>query len=125
MLQADPATQVAAAGPDDRITTAMIHGIVANARRLSADNEDWAKTLMAFPGGEIACKSLWQCRLSLPDGRDPPEQSLDFELIMAKGDERFILVTQMVYGRSEIVYGLHWREGDGGGEVVEIFPELE
>lgn len=82
----------------------MIHGIIAPAERLSAEDEEWAKVLMAFPGGEIACRDGEGCRLSLQDGRNPPEQSLDFDLIMATQGVWFIIVTQMVYGRSGFVY---------------------
>ena len=124
ILHADPAAQVTATEPADRITLEMIHGIMANAGRLSAEDEDWAKTLIVFPGGEIDCKDRERCRLSLPDGKSPPELSLDFELIMAIGDEQFIQVTQMVYGRSSFVYGLSLRRTQGGDEVISIFPDL-
>jgi hypothetical protein len=124
LLQIAPSGQVTAAGPSDRITMEMIHEIMANADRLSAEDEDWAKTLIVFTGGEVACKDRERCRLSLPDGKSPPEQSLDFEVIMAIGDERFILVTQMIYGRSGFVYGVLWRDAGGGGQVVKIFPDL-
>jgi hypothetical protein len=48
---------------------------------------------------------------------------VDFELIMSTNDERFILVTQMVYGRSGFVYGVRWRDSQGRGEVISIFPD--
>jgi hypothetical protein len=122
LLQLDSNSRVTTVAPDDRITPRMIHGIIAYAEKLSADDEEWAKVLMAFPGGEIACKDDERCRLSLQDGRNPPEQSLDFDLIMTTQDEWFIIVTQMVYGRSGFVYGVTWREAAGKGEVVSIFP---
>lgn len=123
-LQIDPAAQVIASGPTDRITPDLIHGVMGYAEMLSAGSQNWSQTLMTFPGGEIACKDEWRCRLSLPDGRNPPERSLDFDLIMAIGDERFVMVTQMVHGRSGFVYGVRWRATKGGGEVVSIFPDL-
>ena len=125
VLQIDPATPVTAARPDDRISLEMIQGIMANGEKLSTEDEEWAKTLMDFSGGEVDCGDIERCRLSLPDGRNPPEQSLDFELIMAVGDDRFILVTQMVYGRSGFVYGVRWRAYLAGGEVVDFYPILE
>ncbi len=124
LLQTDPAASVTAARSTDRIMPEMIYGIMGNAERLSAENEEWAKALMDFTGGEISCKDNERCRLSLPDGESPPEQSVDFQLIMATGDERFILVTQMVYGRSGFVYGVLWRDTGDGGEVIRIFPDL-
>lgn len=124
VLQVDPATPVTEAGPADRITPAMMHAIMVNADRLSAGDEEWARTLMTLPGGDITCKDDWRCGLSLPDGRNPPEQSLGFDLIMALADERFIRITQMVYGRSGFVYGVHWRDTEGGGAVISIFPNL-
>lgn len=124
LLQIDPAAPVTAARATDRIMPEMIYSIMGNAERLSAENEEWAKTLMDFTGGEISCKDKERCRLSLPDGESPPEQSVDFQLIMAKGNERFILVTQMVYGRSGFVYGVLWRAAGDGGQVVKIFPDL-
>lgn len=124
LLQLDPAAPVTAARSTDRIVPEMVYGIMGNAERLSAENEEWAKALMDFTGGEISCKDKERCRLSLPDGESPPEQSVDFELIMATGHERFIMVTQMVYGRSGFVYGVRWRDSQSGGEVVSIFPDL-
>lgn len=123
ILQTDPAASVAFSDPSDRITPEMIRGILARAERLSAEDEDWAKTLLAFHGGEIACTDRERCSLSQPDGRNPPEQSVDFDLIMATGDERFILVAQVIFGRSGFVYGVRWRENLGAGEVISIFPD--
>ncbi len=123
--QVDPAAPVAVTGPDDRITPAMIHGIMADAERRSAEDEDWAKTLMTFPGGDIVCRDEERCRLSLPDGRDPPEQSLAFELMMANGEERFVKIAILVYGRAIFYYGVRWRGNEAGGEVVGIFPDLD
>jgi len=123
ILQTDPAAQVTAAGTGVEITPEMIQGIMANAERLSIADEHWAQTLITFSGGEISCSDQERCRLSLPDGRNPPEQSVDFDLIMAANDERFILLTQMVYGRSGFVYGVRWRDSQGRGEVISIFPD--
>jgi len=123
ILQTDPAAQVTAAGTGVEITQEIIQAVMANAERLSNADEHWAQTLMTFSGGEISCSDQERCRLSLPDGRNPPEQSVDFDLIMATNDERFILVTQMVYGRSGFVYGVRWRDSQGRGEVISIFPD--
>lgn len=123
IVQNDPAAQVTAARTGVEITPEMIQGIMANAERLSVDREDWSRTLVTFSGGEIACTDHERCRLSLLDGKNPPEQSVDFELIMATSDERFILVTQVIYGRSGFVYGVRWRESKDGGEVISIFPD--
>ncbi len=123
LLQLNGNAPVTALASGDRITPQMIHGIIAHAESLSAEDEEWAKVLMAFPGGEIACRDGERCRLSLQDGRNPPEQSLNFELIMATQEMRAIIVTQMVYGRSGFVYGVMWREEAGKGEVASIFPD--
>ena len=123
LLQFDGSARVSALAPDDRITPRIIQGIIAHAERLSAEDEEWAKVLMAFPSGEIFCRDGERCRLSLQDGRNPPEQSLDFDLIMATQEVWFIVVTQMVYGRSSFVYGVMWREEAGKGEVASIFPD--
>lgn len=124
VLQIDPNAKVTKTGPADQITPTMIHGIMAHAEKLSTGNEEWRKTLTTFPGGIITCKDEERCLLSLPDGKNPPDESLLFELILVKDDERFILVTQLYRGRSGFVYGVRWRENDGGGEVVSIFPDL-
>lgn len=123
ILQTDPAAQVTAARTGVDITPELIQKIMANAERLSVDHEDWARTLVTFSGGEIACTDQERCRLSLLDGKNPPEQSVDFELITATSVERFILVTQVIYGRSGFVYGVRWRESKDGGEVISIFPD--
>lgn len=123
ILQADPAAQVTAAGTGAEITPEMIQGVMANAERLSIANEHWAQTLITFSGGEISCSDQERCLIFLPDGRNPPEQSLGFDLIVAANDERFILVTQVIYGRSGFVYGVRWRESRDGGGVISIFPD--
>ncbi|WP_284164200.1 hypothetical protein [Frigidibacter sp. SD6-1] len=125
MSHVDPGVLTTPTEATDLITPAMIRGIMANARNLSAANEDWAKTLLDFSDGEIACRDKERCRLERPDGKKPPEQSVGFELVLARGDERFIRVIQMIYGRSGFVYGVRWREAGGGGEVVAVFPELQ
>jgi hypothetical protein len=124
LLQVPPEAGVAAAVLDDRITPRMIHRIMANSIKLASSNEEWSKALIRFPGGEITCRNTWRCRFSRPDGNDFPDYSMDIELILAAGDERFIEVTQMYEGRSGFVFGIHWHEAPGGGEVVAIFPDL-
>lgn len=124
ILQIDPEARIAVAGPADQITPDMIHGIMAYAEKLSAGNEEWAKALTTFLGGVITCKHEERCLLSLPDGNNPPDESVLFKFILAKEDERFSLVTQMVYGRSGFVYGIRWRETLSGGEVIAIFPDI-
>jgi len=123
IVQNDPAAQVTASGPSVEITPELIQEIMANAEKLSADDEDWSQTLVTFSGGEITCTDQERCRMSLLDGKNPPERSVDFELIMATSNERFILVTQVIYGRSGFVYGVRWRESQDGGEVISIFPD--
>lgn len=124
VLQLDPETPVEAATSDDRISPELVQGIMAKAAELSASSEEWDKTLMDFSGGEIQCADGLRCRLSRPDGQNPPEQSLEFEMILASGDSQFIKVTQMVYGRSGFVYGVEWQSTDTGGKVAAIFPDL-
>lgn len=125
VLQLDPQTPVEAATSDDRISPELVHGIMAKAAELSARSEEWDKTLMDFSGGEIQCADDWRCRLSRLDGQNPPEQSLDFEMILASGDSRFIKVTQLVHGRSGFVYGVEWQGADTDGKVVAVFPDLQ
>ena len=57
-------------------------------------------------------------------GRNPPEQSLEFDLILAMADKRFIRVVQMVYGRAGFVYGVHWHDTGDSDAVISIFPDL-
>ncbi len=124
VLQADPSAQVTPAAAVDRIDPGMIRGVMKHVGQMGLMGEKWARTFMSFSEGEITCKDAWRCRLSLPDGRSPPERSLDYNLIMAMGDERFIMVTQMVHGRSGFVYAVRWRGNRDGGEVISIFPDL-
>ena len=124
LLQVSPQAGVKAATADDRITPRMIHRIMANSIRLAASDEEWSKALIRFPGGEIACKDAWRCIFSRPDGNNPPDYSLGFELILAAGHERFIEVTQMYEGRAGFIYGIRWRDTPAGGEVVAIFPDI-
>ena len=124
LLQVSPEAGVKGATATDRITPRMIHRIMANSIKLAALDEEWSKALIRFPGGEITCRDQWRCRFSRPDGNDFPDDSMDVELILAAGDERFIEVTQMYEGRSGFVFGIHWREMPDGGEVIAIFPDI-
>jgi hypothetical protein len=83
LAQLDEKALVSGFQPSDRISPAMIQGIIAYAKGLSDKDAGWAKVLMTFSGGEIACRDNEWCRLSGRDGRNPPEQSLDFQLIIA------------------------------------------
>jgi hypothetical protein len=122
LLQANPSSTVDLATETDQITENMIIEIMRYSRKLSIGSEKWSKALLDFPNGEIACRTLWRCRLLRPDSRSPPEQSVDFELIFAFGLDRYIRVTQMIHGRSGFVYGVRWVESEKGGEVMSIFP---
>jgi hypothetical protein len=124
VLQFDPDAHLAATGEADRITPAMIWGVMAYADRLSSGNDEWRKTLTTFSGGDITCKDEERCLLALPDGKNPPDESVAFELILADGIGRFIEVTQMYQGRAGFVYGIHWHEAPSSGEVVAIFPDI-
>lgn len=124
VLQVDPSARVTATGPSDRITPDMIYGIMAHAAKLSAETQEWRQALTTFPGGVITCKDEERCILALPDGKKPPDESLLFEVILAQGDERFILVTQLYRGQAGFVYGIRWRDTEAGGEVLDFFPQL-
>lgn len=123
LSQLDEKATVSGFQTKDCISAEMIQGIIGHVKRLSDENKEWAKVLMTFSAGEVACRDDEWCSLTLQDGRNPPEQSLDFQLIIAAQDIRFIIVTQLVYGRSGFVYGVKWREAGTKAEVVSIFPD--
>lgn len=126
LSQATPEARVIAADPTDRITPQIISAIMGYLRQMSMTNEVWKRTFMSFRGGEITCANPWRCTLELPDGRNPPGQSLDFKLLMAAGSERFIAVTQIVSGRSGFVYGVRLSGiEDDSPEVSVYFFDLE
>ena len=60
------------------------------------------------------------CELVWTDGKNLPEQSLHFEMILAAGDRRFIQVDQLVYGRPNLVYGVELDLSDGAPRVVSL-----
>lgn len=122
LLQLDPDARILPAVPG-ALAPAAIHGIMAKARLLSSKDDKRARTLMNFPDGEMDCDDTWRCRLSFPDGRNPPEQSVLFDLVAAVENRQFIIVTQMVYGRAGYVYGVQWQDLSGKGEVISIFPD--
>jgi hypothetical protein len=125
VLQVKPGSGIDSTGPDDRITPVIVHGIMDHASGLEATGDEWLKALTTFPGGVLNCKDGERCLLALPDGNNPPDDSVEFELVLAQGDERFVRVTQLFRGQSGYIYGIHWRQTPGGsGEVVAIFPDL-
>lgn len=125
VLQVDPRAQVAPTGPEDRITPEMIHGIMATAEKLSVESDDWGKTLFTFGGGTITCKDKERCELSSPVGGEWANYSLYLDVILVHGNDWFIEVAQAYRGRVSFVYGVLWRETEGGGEVISIFPDLK
>ena len=121
MLQLDPAAPVTGSEPSDQISPAMIRAVMDLAASLTASDPEWGKVLLDFPGGEIFCKTPQRCVLSLPDGKNPPEQSLLFRLMMATGQTQFVEVTQMIHGRSQFVYAVRWHQTAKGGYVQDVF----
>lgn len=122
-LQFDPTTPVAPTGPEDQLTPAMIHGIMAGAVRLSRENEELGRVLFTFGGGTITCKDKERCELSSPEGGEWANYSLYLDLILVHGDDWFIEVAQAYRGRISFVYGVLWRDTGSGGQVVKIFPD--
>ena len=124
LLQFEPTKSVAPTGPEDQLTPAMIHGIMAGAERISRENEELGRVLFTFGGGTITCKDKERCELSSPQGGEWANYSLYLDLILVHGDDWFIRVAQAYRGRIGFVYGVRWRAFQGGGEVVKIFPDL-
>ncbi len=124
VLQMNPGSAISSTGLDDRITPAMVYGIMEYASALEATSDEWLKALTTFPGGVLTCKDGERCLLALPDGNNPPDDSVEFELVLAQRDERFIRVTQLFRGQSGYIYAIRWRESPSGGEVVAIFPDV-
>lgn len=121
--QFNPTTPVAPTGPEDQLTPAMIHGIMAGAERLSRENEELGKVLFTFGGGAITCKDKERCELSSPEGGEWANYSLYLDLVLVHGDDWFIEVAQAYRGRISFVYGVLWRDNGSGGQVVKIFPD--
>jgi hypothetical protein len=124
VLQFDPTTPVAPTGPEDQLTPAMVHGIMAGAERLSRENEELARVLFTFGGGTIICKDKERCELSSPEGGEWANYSLYLDLILVHGNDWFFEVAQAYRGRISFVYGVRWRDSQRGGEVISIFPDL-
>lgn len=125
VLQFDPTKPVAPTEPEDQLTPDMIHGIMAGAERLSRENEKLGRVLFTFGGGTITCKDKERCELSSPEGGEWANYSLYLDLILVHGDDWFIEVAQAYRGRISFVYAVRWRQSQGGGEVVAIFPDLD
>ncbi len=124
IMHADPEVRIVRTTAADALTPEMIFGVMAYASALAAGNEEWMKTLTTFSGGEIKCRDAWTCLLFLPDGKDWPDESAYFDMLMVTEDEKFILVSQAYQGRVDFVYGVQWRETEDGGQVVSIFPDI-
>ena len=109
----------------DRMTPDIIWTIMRHVTRLESLSDANFKAFLSFPEGAITCRTMWRCRLVRPDepehSGDSPEQMVDYDLILATGNTRFVMVTQMIYGRAGFVYGVRME----AGRVVEVFPVLE
>jgi hypothetical protein len=109
----------------DRMTPEIIWTIMRHAMRLQSESDANLKAFLGFAEGAIACRNAWRCRLVRPDEpehtSDSPEQMVDYDLILATGNTRFVMVTQMIYGRAGFVYGVRME----AGRVAEVFPVLE
>ena len=125
LSQFNPTKPVAPTEPEDQLTPDMIHGIMAGAERLSRENEKLGRVLFTFAGGTITCKDKERCELSSPEGGEWANYSLYLDLILVHGDDWFIEVAQAYRGRISFVYAVRWRQSQGGGEVVAIFPDLD
>jgi hypothetical protein len=120
-MQFEPDTPVIPTRPEDRLTPEIIHGIMAGAERLSQDDEDAAKTLVAFPAGMLSCKDKERCKLAAPDDGDWANYALYMDLVLVNGDDFFVTVSQAYRGQVGLVYGVHWRATGIEGKIVSIF----
>ncbi len=109
----------------DRMTPDIIWTIMRHVTRLESLSDANFKAFLSFPEGAITCRTMRRCRLVRPDepehSGDSPERMVDYDLILATGNTRFVMVTQMIYGRAGFVYGVRME----AGRVVEVFPVLE
>jgi hypothetical protein len=124
LSQARPDARVVALRQTDRITLAMINAIIGHLELMSARDDRWQRTFNSFSGGVLTCKNPWRCLLERPDGQNPPEQSLEFDMIMAAEGDRFIAVTQIVHGRSNFVYGVNLAGIQSERPVVSVYFDM-
>lgn len=121
----DPERPLGATLPSDGLTPDIAIGIMDHLNMLSDRSEDWGKTLLVFPGSSAKCASGEMCGAFWPDGSDLSDYRVGFDLMLVDGDDRFLRVSQSYHGRIDWVFGVRWRKTDTGGEVVEVFPDID
>ncbi len=120
-----PDRPVGATLPSDHLTPEIARGIMDHLNMLSERSEDWGKTLLVFPGYLAKCGGDEMCGAFWPEGSDLSDYRVGLDLILADGNDRFIRVSQSYDGRVDWVFGVRWRKTDTGGEVVEVFPDID
>lgn len=121
----DSGRPVGATLPSDRLTSDIVRGVMDRLNMLADHSEDWRKTLLVFHGYSVRCWEEEQCAAFWPEGSDLSDYHLYFSLILADGDDRAIRVAQSYDGRVDWVFGVRWRKTDTGGEVIEVFPDID
>lgn len=124
----DPTAQVLVNDQTAKITLGMITTIMDFIGQMSFQNDVWVQTFMHITAGAILCDQISHCRLSATHAKLPPEQTVDFDLILSGDlgrdgtDDVFIEVTQLIYGKPQFVYAIWWKSAVDGGIVAEVFP---
>jgi hypothetical protein len=121
----DPDRPVGATLPADHLTPDIIRDIMVHLNQLADRSEDWRKTLLVFHGSSVRCRDDEECAAFWPEGSDLSDYEVSFRLILADGNDRAIKVAQSYDGRVDWVFGVRWRKTATGGEVVDIFPDLD
>ena len=125
VLQFDPSLPVAQTGNRDEVTLEMVQDILAQAEPPSDENDKWKKIASEPSAKTFFWRDPDNLTLSSEGGWKSPDGNFEFHLLVADGDDRIVEVTHSVKGHRTRVYGVRWRKTATGGEVVDIFPDLD
>lgn len=125
VLQFHPSLPVAQTGNRDEVTLEMVQDILAQAEPPSDENDKWKKIASEPSAKTFFWRNPDNLTLSSEGGWKSPDGNFEFHLLVADGDNRIVEVTHSVRGHRTRVYGVRWRKTATGGEVIDIFPDLD
>lgn len=111
--------------PTDYLTPEIARDIMDRLLELSESNVAFGKALLMFPDYLVHCRNEERCEITWPDNSGLSGYWGEFRLLLADGEERFIQASSSYLGRHDFVFGVRWRNTDTGGEVVEVFPDID
>ena len=131
VLQLDPMAKVGATRKGDGLTRELILDILEKVLPPSKEKDLWIALANKKPVKPLHQRTQDDATLISRDGLwlhgdwNELDGQIRFQILAAFGDDRIFSVNKWVKGHPEMLFGVRWRNTGNGGEVVEVYPDLD